>query len=237
MLHSTTIFALIDITDKIKRLLDGGNYVLGIYLDLSKAFTLSTIILRYTWSCEQFLPVKNSSLKFNKCGVPQGSVRLRPTIFSYISDIQYINDPDIVRLFADGDGIFRHHKILNESINSTKTHFAEFAKWFVANKLTLNDSKSCFSIFHTKNKFIPDDLQQLCIGNITMKRVKSAKYIGLIINERLNFKDHVENLIKSLLEFFGIFNHLKFFVSVKLARQLYSAFIYSHIKYGIEVYG
>ena len=36
-LHLTTI-ALIEITDKIKRLLDEGNYVIGIYLDLTKAF-------------------------------------------------------------------------------------------------------------------------------------------------------------------------------------------------------
>ena len=36
-LHSTTI-ALIEITDKIKKLLDEGNYVIGIYLDLTKVF-------------------------------------------------------------------------------------------------------------------------------------------------------------------------------------------------------
>ena len=36
-LHSTTL-ALIEITDKIKKWLDEGNYVLGIYIDLTKAF-------------------------------------------------------------------------------------------------------------------------------------------------------------------------------------------------------
>ena len=36
-LHSTTI-ALIEITDKIKKLLDEGNYVIGIYSNLTKAF-------------------------------------------------------------------------------------------------------------------------------------------------------------------------------------------------------
>ena len=46
-LHSTTI-ALIEITDKIKKLLDQGNYVIGIYLDLTKAFdTVSHEILLY----------------------------------------------------------------------------------------------------------------------------------------------------------------------------------------------
>ena len=36
---------------------------------------------------------------------------------------------------------------------------------------------------------------------------------------------------------FGIFNHVKHFISNKLARQLYFAFIYPPIKYGIEAYG
>ena len=36
---------------------------------------------------------------------------------------------------------------------------------------------------------------------------------------------------------FGIFNHVKHFVSKRIARQLYFSFIYSRINYGIEVYG
>ena len=39
------------------------------------------------------------------------------------------------------------------------------------------------------------------------------------------------------LKFFGIFNHVKHFVSKRIARQLYFSFIYSRINYGIEVYG
>ena len=39
------------------------------------------------------------------------------------------------------------------------------------------------------------------------------------------------------VKFFGIFNHVKHFVSKRIARQLYFSFIYSRINYGIEVYG
>ena len=40
-----------------------------------------------------------------------------------------------------------------------------------------------------------------------------------------------------LVRFFGIFNHVKHFVSKRIARQLYFSFIYSRINHGIEVYG
>ena len=38
------------------------------------------------------------------------------------------------------------------------------------------------------------------------------------------------------LKYFGIFNHIKYKVTPKVARQIYYAFIYSRIQYGIEVY-
>ena len=51
-LHSTTL-ALIEITDKINKWLDEGNYVLGIYLDLTKAFdTVNYDIL--LWKLNQY---------------------------------------------------------------------------------------------------------------------------------------------------------------------------------------
>ena len=38
-------------------------------------------------------------------------------------------------------------------------------------------------------------------------------------------------------QYFGLFNHIKNFVSKRIARQLYFAFVYSRIQYGIETYG
>ena len=40
-----------------------------------------------------------------------------------------------------------------------------------------------------------------------------------------------------MLKYFGIFNHIKHFVNKKIIRQLYFAFVFSRIKYGIEVFG
>ena len=40
-----------------------------------------------------------------------------------------------------------------------------------------------------------------------------------------------------MLKYFGIFNYIKHKVNKKTARQLYFAFVFSRIKYGIEIYG
>ena len=133
--------------------------------------------------------------------------------------------------------MFQHDKNLYRLLDTVKTNFAKLREWFECNKLTINHTKSNFSIYHTKNRNVPQDITEIRIGDIIIKRETCVKYIGLNIDEQLNWKGHVETLIKSLVKYFGIFNNIKHFVSPKLARQLYYAFIYSRIKYGIEVYG
>ena len=70
-----------------------------------------------------------------------------------------------------------------------------------------------------------------------IKRVQMVQYLELIVDENLYWNAHVDYVCMSLVKFFGIFNHVKHFVSKRIARQLYFSFIYSRINYGIEVYG
>ena len=58
-----------------------------------------------------------------------------------------------------------------------------------------------------------------------------------MIDENLYWHMHIEHVYNSLVQYFGIFNHVKTMISKKIARQLYFAFIHLRIKYGIEVFG
>ena len=77
----------------------------------------------------------------------------------------------------------------------------------------------------------------MTILNVTIKREKVVKYLGINIDEKLNWNSHIDSVCNSLLKYFGIFNQVKGYITRILARQLYFAFIYSRIAYGIEVYG
>ena len=125
-LHPTTI-ALIEITDRIKKLLDEGNYVIGIYLDLTKAFdTVNHEILLYKlWRygirghANDFFTIlsdqptsvhvykrKKSITRTVNCGAPQGSV-LGPLFFIlYMNDIVKSVNANNIRLYADDTGVF-----------------------------------------------------------------------------------------------------------------------------------
>ena len=243
-LHSTTL-ALIEFTDNIIRFLDEGNYCISVFIDLTKAF--DTVDHDILWhKLEQYLNNRfqyttidgaSSTLRQVRCGVPQGSV-LGPLLFAlYINDIQYAVGAEGVRLFADDTALYMVNSDLQTLLFGIKEKIENLYKWCICNKLTNNSEKTHFILFHIVNKPILNNLTEIVTTQATIKRVTEIKYLGLVLDEKLNYNEHVQSISNSLIKYFGIFNHIKYKVNDKTGRQLYFAFVFSRLKYGIEIYG
>ena len=61
--------------------------------------------------------------------------------------------------------------------------------------------------------------------------------MGVYFDETLKSNEHVDYACNSFIEYFGFFNHIRNKVTKPNVWQLYYDFMYSKIKYGIEVYG
>ena len=70
------------------------------------------------------------------------------------------------------------------------------------------------------NKPIPNNLTEIVTTQATIKRVTEIKYSGLVLDEKRNFNEHVQSISNSLIKYFDIFNHIKYKVNDKTARQL-----------------
>ena len=53
---------------------------------------------------------------------------------------------------------------------------------------------------------------------MTVHRVCSAKYLGVVLDEKLRWHEHLESVCQTLTKYFGIVNHIKSRVSI--ARQM-----------------
>ena len=128
------------------------------------------------------------------CGVPQGSV-LGPLLFTlHFNDIANctISTP---RLFADDTCLIFKHKNLIDLNDKTSTEIKSIEKYMIANKLTLNISKSNVIVinFNAKNNNLTTDV-------ITSKLslVQKAKYLSVSFDNRFSFKNHIILLEKQL---------------------------------------
>ena len=255
----STDMALIEIVDNIKTAIDNNKYVCGIFLDLTKAFdTVNHQILldklhhygvrgivhdlfkSYLSNRKQFVKVNNTTSEYlpTNCGVPQGSV-LGPLLFLiYVNDIANLSPLGSIRLFADDTNIFIEHENIEQLRIDAQSVLEYIYKWFGDNRLTVNTSKSNFSIFTTtykrNNNLIPDSLVS---NKGTILISDSTKYLGVTIDENLNWKKHVNNVCNSLKSLFPIFYNIRKYLSDEQVKALYYNLVYSRIKYGLVVYG
>ena len=112
----------------------------------------------------------------------------------YINDI-HIRCSEILLfiLFADDTNAFysdTNVKALNQTINNV---LIKVSKWLQVNKLTLNIKKTQVILFNAKNKKKKESLK-LKINGENIKQVNSTKFLGIIIDSQLNWKQHIAHI-------------------------------------------
>ena len=73
--------------------------------------------------------------------------------------------------------------------------------------------------------------------NQNIPKAKFIKYLGLFIDQYLNFYEHTKFLNTKIKQYIGIFYHIRNKLSAHHLRQLYFSYVYSHLLYIMEVYG
>ena len=68
-------------------------------------------------------------------------------------------------------------------------------------------------------------------------RVTKTKFLGVIIDENLTWKNHIDGIIKTISRNIGMINKLKFFVPERILRTLYCTLVLPYINYGILIWG
>ena len=100
-------------------------------------------------------------------------------------------------MFADDTSIYYSHKNifkLYEKVWKDLTHLVDY---FKANNLSLNIEKTNHMLFNIKGKCI-ECIPKLEINNVQIERVEFTGFLGLIIDSRLNWNEHVNNLMAKI---------------------------------------
>ena len=68
--------------------------------------------------------------------------------------------------------------------------------WFCANKLSLNVAKTNIIIFNAKRTAACNDIHKLDLGNEAIHRVTCTTFIGIYIDEDLEWSAHIDHVAK-----------------------------------------
>jgi len=251
--HSTSL-ALMDLMEEITTSLDKKQTTVGVLIDLKKAFdTIDHGILikkMYIYGVrgialkwlESYLKDRlqyvmlndtNSGLINMLCGVPQGSI-LGPTLFLlYINDMHNVSDILSFILFADDTNIFYTGNNVNDICSIMNRELKMLSIWFKVNKLSLNIAKTNFMVF--TNKLNSADFN-LHINNVVIERVFEAKFLGVIIDCKLNWSSHIKYIQSKIAKSLSIMYKVKYLLDSTSLFMLYSTLILPYLYYCCEVW-
>ena len=262
--HSTT-HALNYSVDYVKKAVGLKQHVLGLFIDLSKAFdTIShnklleklenygirgnalDLIRSYLSDRYQFTSVldETSEKLLTEFGIPQGSV-LGPLLFIiYINDIYRATPLGKFVLFADDTNIFIVARTKSEVYADANKVLAAINSYMKSNLLHINLKKCCFMHFepptrkkrYDGNESDDTDLT-LSLNGVTINKVSEVKFLGVTIDDKLTWKPHIRKLLTKLKRECGRIYSIKRNIPKHLHNMLYHTLFESHLSYGISVWG
>ena len=131
-------------------------------------------------------------------GVPQGSF-MGPLLFLiYINDLP--NDlKSNVKLFADDTSLFTVVKEKNETANILNNALQSICTWAYNWKMLFNpdSSKPAQEVLFTRKKKIHVH-PTINFNNVQVERMSYQKHLGILLDEKLNFKQHIDTAISKV---------------------------------------
>lgn len=255
--YTSSINCINMLMSKIRENNRNGNCAIVTFLDLSKAFDNVNInhlinilhnknipegIIRWIYEYlkdRKAQIILNDGTEINKPtnkGLPQGCP-LSPILFNiYTSDI-HKNSNQLVVLYQFADDFAIIAMGPNSTIASNNMNIAlqNIVNDFKKLDMVVNPGKSAFLCF---SKNIPTSID-VKIGNDKIPHVESHKYLGLWIDQKLNFKRHITETVTKIKKKTNILKMIckkRGGAHPKTALQVEKALIMSQIDYGISVY-
>ena len=165
----------------------------------------------------------------------QGSA-LGPNIYNvYTNDLKETCECTLIA-FADDTNLILSSKNIKDLIKKANIEVEKLNDYMSANDLIVNKGKSSYMILKPKNKKAIGTTETIKISGTDIMKVKEARYLGIILDDKLNFKEQFNKLIKKLKEAINCLICTRNILNWKAKMMLYNALFKSHLEYGAVCY-
>ena len=153
----------------------------------------------------------------------------------YIND--FPNSADFLKftLFADDSNLLCKFENVNtiSIYNDVCQNLNSVYDWLSENKIKVNVDKCKYIIFSYGRK---TDLPPLKFGTGTILQTSNYKFLGITLDQNLNFREHVNTIKSKLSKSVGVLFKLNKFLPPNILKLLYDTLVKPCLTYGIEAW-
>lgn len=254
--NHSTIDQVHRVTTVIEKAFEEKKFCPAVFLDVSQAFDrvwhqglihkLSKILpqnvcqLLESYLIERKFRVSQTDALSNLhpilAGVPQGSV-LGPFLYLiYTADIP-VTENTFIGTFADDTVIMSTSDSQQHAVNNLQYALDKISRWTIDWKIKLNESKSVhvtYALRQTNNNL------HTYLNGVQIPQQNSAKYLGLHLDNRLNWKHHVRQKAEQIKikqrQMYWLVGHYSK-LNLYSKRLIYQSIIKPIWTYGIQLWG
>ena len=198
---------------------------------MSNSAAFSLWLLSYLDGRQQRVRIGETVSSFSNVtsGVPQGSI-LGPILFAIFMSSYCPNDSltSVIKYADDVTIIIPVKKNKFDDLTAVTCEIENFKKWCSDNKMTINTDKTKVLSINVTNNSLPH------VPNLNT--VTSLKLLGLFFNEKMNWSDHFDFIIRKLSKRLYVLRILKRLLSHDQLVTVFNAIFRSVIDYSSQVF-
>ena len=136
----------------------------------------------------------------------------------WVSEIKHLgNNLNISCVLLNGKDYITLVKLLTLELD-------KLSVWLKVNKLSLNVQKTYYMVFHRARIKI-DKHPVVTMDNVCLNKTESLKYLGVIIDHKLNWTSHIAHVKNKISKGVGIMLRVRNYVTKKCIKTLYYSYI------------
>ena len=162
--------------------------------------------------------------------MPQGSV-ISPLLFLIYTKASFFH----TTLFADDINLRMSNSCFNVVQTTVNLELRKIDHWLRANKLSLNYNKTIFMVLNSQ-KHNPTSFKVI-INNHSISPEDKLKYLGVLLDNKLSWKPHVQKVKTQLSRACGILSKLKHYTKQSVLKVVYNSLIHPYLNCSILNWG
>ena len=186
------------------------------------------LVMSYLSNRRQLVKIgdcRSSWLNVSK-GVPQGSI-MGPLLFNIFINDMFFTMSNIYN-YADDNTLSEVGSDITEVTDRLQSSTIDLLKWFRANGMQANPNK--FQLMFLGNKQIDDNIS-VKIEDCDITASKSVKLLGVVVDDKLKFDDHISLICKKAAFQLNSLRRLTNVLGIKTKAVLFNSFIASNFNY------